>query len=177
MNWSASLAPPFHVRRAWAEEHGLPYFATTAFADHIDAVTTRMGVSTTAIVHSKASQLFLKGFRKLGIHTDSIPQNTAGRTHDCGMCQRGCRFFVLNFFSPPDNLSNSLHFMYTRRPDYSPQNNELAEISSDYQQVRSEKSKVQQKPGSKIAQRLVASLCRTHGWSGYYSRKSAIRSR
>jgi len=92
VNWSASLAPPFHVRRAWAEEHGLPYFATTAFADHIDAVTTRMGVSTTAIVHSKANQLFLQGSRKLGIHTDSIPQNTAGRAHDCGMCQRGCPF-------------------------------------------------------------------------------------
>lgn len=92
INWSASLAPPFHVRRAWAEEHGLPYFATNGFADDIEAVTTRMGVSTTAIVHSKANQLFQNGARKLGIHIDVIPQNTAGRTHDCGMCQRGCPF-------------------------------------------------------------------------------------
>ncbi|PLW34045.1 hypothetical protein PCASD_14485 [Puccinia coronata f. sp. avenae] len=61
INWSASLAPPFHVRRAWAEEHGLPYFATNGFADDIEAVTTRMGVSTTAIVHSKANQLFQNG--------------------------------------------------------------------------------------------------------------------
>ncbi|POW22954.1 hypothetical protein PSHT_00757 [Puccinia striiformis] len=30
--------------------------------------------------------------RKIGIHIDLIPQNTAGRAHDCGMCQRGCPF-------------------------------------------------------------------------------------
>jgi hypothetical protein len=35
----------------------------------------------------------LKGARKLGIHIDLIPQNTAGRAHDCGMCQRGCACF------------------------------------------------------------------------------------
>ncbi|KAA1120085.1 hypothetical protein PGT21_037134 [Puccinia graminis f. sp. tritici] len=92
VNWSASLAPPFHVRRAWAEEHGLTYFGTDGFAEDIQAVCTRMGVSTSAIVHSKANQLFLKGARTLGIHVDLIPQNTAGRAHDCGMCQRGCPF-------------------------------------------------------------------------------------
>ncbi|WAR58522.1 hypothetical protein PtB15_5B756 [Puccinia triticina] len=92
INWSASLAPPYHVRKAWADEHGLGYFASPGFAADIEAVTSRMGVSTTAIVHSKANQLFHKGAKKLGIHVDLIPQNTAGKAHDCGMCQRGCPF-------------------------------------------------------------------------------------
>ncbi|KAH9469086.1 hypothetical protein MJO29_005515 [Puccinia striiformis f. sp. tritici] len=92
INWSASLAPPYHVRREWAEEHGLKYFGTSSFGKDIEAVSTRMGVSAKDIVHSKANQLFLKGARKIGIHIDLIPQNTAGRAHDCGMCQRGCPF-------------------------------------------------------------------------------------
>ncbi|POV98910.1 hypothetical protein PSTT_14133 [Puccinia striiformis] len=77
INWSASLAPPYHVRREWAEEHGLKYFATSSFGKDIEAVSTRMGVSAKDIVHSKANQLFLKGARKIGIHIDLIPQNTA----------------------------------------------------------------------------------------------------
>ncbi|POV94994.1 hypothetical protein PSTT_16539 [Puccinia striiformis] len=45
INWSASLAPPYHVRREWAEEHGLKYFGTSSFGKDIEAVSTRMGVS------------------------------------------------------------------------------------------------------------------------------------
>ncbi|KAG0148447.1 hypothetical protein CROQUDRAFT_41362 [Cronartium quercuum f. sp. fusiforme G11] len=92
INWSASLPTPYHVRRAWATQYGLPYFVTGDFAADLAAVVKRMGVSIDSIVHSRANQLFMKGCRLAGIHVDQIPQNTAGHRHDCGMCGSGCPF-------------------------------------------------------------------------------------
>lgn len=92
INWSASLVPPFHVRNAWSQEHQLPYFTTNSFAEDLKAVTDRLGVSTQSIIHSKSNQMVLEACRKIGVHVDAIPQNTAGNVHDCGMCLRGCPF-------------------------------------------------------------------------------------
>ncbi|EGG03784.1 uncharacterized protein MELLADRAFT_78490 [Melampsora larici-populina 98AG31] len=92
VNWSASIQTPYHIRQAWSTQYGLPYFSTEGFTSDLNAVTHRLGVSNQFIQHSRSNQLFMKGCRDLGIHVDSIPQNTAGHTHDCGMCGWGCPF-------------------------------------------------------------------------------------
>ena len=46
VNWQASFRTPDHVRREWAEEHGLKAVASERFAAALDAVCTRLGVTT-----------------------------------------------------------------------------------------------------------------------------------
>ena len=46
MNWQASFKTPDHVRREWAEEHGLKAVASERYTAALDAVCTRLGVST-----------------------------------------------------------------------------------------------------------------------------------
>ncbi len=48
MNWQASFKTPDHVRREWAEEHGLKAVASERYTAALDAVCTRLGVSTGA---------------------------------------------------------------------------------------------------------------------------------
>ncbi|GAA6001425.1 hypothetical protein JCM10207_006660 [Rhodosporidiobolus poonsookiae] len=90
VNWSASLRPQHFLRKQWAKEHGLPFFLSKEFADSIDSVCNRMGVSDEHFVHSKANQILLNGCQKLGYPVSKIPQNTAGHQHSCGMCGWGC---------------------------------------------------------------------------------------
>ena len=42
---SASFPTPAHVRREWAEEHGLSAFQSSEYDAALDAVTTRLGVT------------------------------------------------------------------------------------------------------------------------------------
>ena len=42
---SASFATPAHVRREWAEEHGLSAFQSSEFDAALEAVTMRLGVT------------------------------------------------------------------------------------------------------------------------------------
>ena len=46
MNWQASFKTPDHVRREWAEKHGLTAVASERYTAALDAVCTRLGVST-----------------------------------------------------------------------------------------------------------------------------------
>ena len=43
---SASFATPAHVRREWAEEHGLSAFQSSGYDAALEAVTKRLGVTT-----------------------------------------------------------------------------------------------------------------------------------
>lgn len=90
INWSASLVPQHFVREAWAKQFDLPYFLTPDFAQSLDHVCKRMGVSTEHLSHSRGNQLLIEGSRKLGYHIDRIPQNTGGNQHSCGFCGHGC---------------------------------------------------------------------------------------
>ncbi|KAH9819742.1 GMC oxidoreductase-domain-containing protein [Melampsora americana] len=92
VNWSASIQTPYHIRQSWSTQYGLPYFSTDGFTSDLNSVIDRLGVSPQFIQHSRANELFMKGCRDLGIHVDQIPQNTAGHTHNCGMCGWGCPF-------------------------------------------------------------------------------------
>lgn len=73
INWSASFRTPHHVRQEWAEKYGLDYFLSDGFADSVDAVCDRMGVSTKHLKHSKANKLFIEGCERLGYHFADIP--------------------------------------------------------------------------------------------------------
>ena len=39
VNWSASLIPPHTLRKAWANEHDLPYFMTNDFNESVEQVS------------------------------------------------------------------------------------------------------------------------------------------
>lgn len=46
VNWQASFKTPDHVRREWAEEHGLSAITSERYTAALDAVCTRLGVTT-----------------------------------------------------------------------------------------------------------------------------------
>lgn len=46
VNWQASFKTPPHVRREWAEQHGLPDIASEKYDRALSAVCTRLGVTT-----------------------------------------------------------------------------------------------------------------------------------
>lgn len=48
INWAASFKLPPHVRKEWAEEHGLADFNGPRFDRAMDAVFDRVGVTTGA---------------------------------------------------------------------------------------------------------------------------------
>lgn len=48
VNWQASFQTPEHVRREWAEEHGLPALQSERYDRALRAVWTRLGVTTGA---------------------------------------------------------------------------------------------------------------------------------
>lgn len=50
VNWQASFKTPSHVRQEWAEQHGLPDIASDKFDRALDAVCTRLGVTTGALL-------------------------------------------------------------------------------------------------------------------------------
>lgn len=96
VNWSASLQPQYAIRREWASV-GLPHFTTSQFQDCLDTVCHRMGVpsltdqeSLAKIQHNFANQTLLEGARRAGMAVETVPQNTASKSHLCGRCTFGC---------------------------------------------------------------------------------------
>lgn len=89
INWSVSLQTQGYVRREWAEEKGLDFFATQEYQDCLDRVCKVMGVDD-AKYQSHRGQVLLDGARKLGWDARPAPQNCGGREHPCGHCHLGC---------------------------------------------------------------------------------------
>lgn len=90
VNWSASLRPQHFLREQWAKDHGLPYFLSKEYADSIEYVCDRMGVSDEHLKHNKANNILVNSSKKLGYPIARIPQNTGGYEHSCGFCGYGC---------------------------------------------------------------------------------------
>ncbi|KAI8471477.1 MAG: hypothetical protein J3K34DRAFT_520556 [Monoraphidium minutum] len=89
VNWCASLRTPDHVRREWAEGHGLPRFATPEFDAALDAVTARLGVTTTTRLNGANGALY-DGLSELGADARKLPRNCS--SDECsGWCSLGCR--------------------------------------------------------------------------------------
>jgi hypothetical protein len=72
INWSASLQTQGFVRKEWAEDRGLKFFATEEFQNCLDRVCDRMGVSTDHIRHNHGNRVLLEGARKLGYHAKGM---------------------------------------------------------------------------------------------------------
>lgn len=89
INWSASLQTQGFVRREWAEDRGLAFFATQAFQDSLDRVCAQMGVHED-FAPNHGNQALLDGARKLGWSARKVPQNTGGCEHAEGHCALGC---------------------------------------------------------------------------------------
>ncbi|GAA5959307.1 hypothetical protein JCM21900_003924 [Sporobolomyces salmonicolor] len=92
VNWSASLRPQHFLREQWAKGHGLPYFLSAEYAQSIEFVCARMGVSDEHLVHNKANKLLVDASKELGYPITKIPQNTGGHQHSCGFCGYGCTY-------------------------------------------------------------------------------------
>ena len=97
INWSASLQTPNYVRNEWSQSTGLSFFKSPQYQACLDYVCERMGVakatdlaSFSNITHNKGNQILLEGARRLGMSTVTVPQNTSGKSHDCGYCSAGC---------------------------------------------------------------------------------------
>ncbi|PSR80797.1 hypothetical protein BD289DRAFT_484775 [Coniella lustricola] len=89
INWSASLQTQGFVRKEWAEDRGLTFFATQAFQDALDRVCAHMGVHE-AFTPNHGNQVLLDGARKLGWAAKKVPQNTGHGEHPEGHCALGC---------------------------------------------------------------------------------------
>jgi long-chain-alcohol oxidase len=89
INWCASFPTPAHVRKEWAEEHGLPDMVGPRFDRALAAVCGRVGVSTGVAAHSNHNACLGAGLEALGDHRGEIPRN-CDNAADCGMCCLGC---------------------------------------------------------------------------------------
>ncbi|KAL0073257.1 hypothetical protein F4703DRAFT_1782084 [Phycomyces blakesleeanus] len=95
VNFLASLKPQHFVREEWAKM-GLPHFTSSKFSDDLDKVYKRIGATTEGIKHSIPNQILIDGCKKLGCHIENIPQNTSGKSHECGWCLTGCKDGIKN---------------------------------------------------------------------------------
>lgn len=92
VNWSVCLKLQDYVRREWAEDHGLPFFASPEF----DECTRRVwdfcgaGATTDQLRHNHRNRVLLDGAQKLRWAAGEAHQNTAGKEHYCGQCHLGC---------------------------------------------------------------------------------------
>ncbi|KAL4422311.1 hypothetical protein ABPG75_008508 [Micractinium tetrahymenae] len=88
INWCASFRTPPHVRREWAEQHGLPAFASKQYDQALDAVCSRLGVRT-GFAHSAMCSALSSGLHGMGVHCGEVPRNCL--SNDCsGHCCLGC---------------------------------------------------------------------------------------
>ncbi|KAK3239973.1 hypothetical protein CYMTET_50135 [Cymbomonas tetramitiformis] len=95
VNWMCSLQTPHHVRKEWAEEHGLSHLMSPAFQKSLDFVCSRMGVHTDKIPHNAANETLRRGCMRLGYPVEECPQ--AGKPQeadgsDAGYCCFGWKY-------------------------------------------------------------------------------------
>lgn len=63
INWNASFRTPDHVRKEWAEQHGLAAFASAQYDAALDAVCARLGVKAGKPLPSPNLPSLLHGLR------------------------------------------------------------------------------------------------------------------
>lgn len=98
INWCASFKTPPHVRREWAEEHGLPAFASERYDEALDAVCSRLSVHT-GFKHSSMCSALRTGLQGLGVHCAEVPRNCLNADcggHCCLGCSRGYKQDTVN---------------------------------------------------------------------------------
>ncbi|GES84243.1 GMC oxidoreductase [Rhizophagus clarus] len=92
IGWSAFMEPQYFVREEWAKNFGLPYFMEDEYGNAMKYINARLGTNTVNVTHNQSNQTLIDGCKKLGLHFDNIPQNTASIPHQCGWCSFGCKY-------------------------------------------------------------------------------------
>jgi choline dehydrogenase-like flavoprotein len=92
VNYTTSFRTPDEIRREWAD-HGVSAFAAQDYADSLDAVCERQGVSQEYNDPSTREQKLRDGCVKLGWHIDAMPRGVrnCAQGRECGYCGLGCR--------------------------------------------------------------------------------------
>ncbi|KAG6548688.1 hypothetical protein Mapa_009843 [Marchantia paleacea] len=89
VNWAAAFQTPPHVRLEWAQELGLPLFASDEYQRAMDAVCSKGEVHCSCQQESFQNAALRKGCEHLGVDVGTIPRNVRGQ-HACGFCNFGC---------------------------------------------------------------------------------------
>jgi choline dehydrogenase-like flavoprotein len=93
VNYTTSFRTPPHVLDEWARVSGSDVFRNGELEASLEAVATRLGVTTAESAPHRRDQLMEEGLRKLGWHVDVLPRDVRGCAQDasCGWCGFGCR--------------------------------------------------------------------------------------
>lgn len=92
INWCTSLDPPADVLEEWEHEHGIDGLTGAEFRAALDAVKTRLHVTTDQSRHNANNQVLIDGARVLGYAVETLPRNVdgCGDCRECGPCVYGC---------------------------------------------------------------------------------------
>jgi len=92
VNWQTSLRTPDSVRAQWAASSGCDQFAGESFTASLDAVCSRLAVSTAESSVNANNATLRDGCAALGYDWSTIPRNSIGcDVEQCGNCVYGCR--------------------------------------------------------------------------------------
>jgi len=94
VNYTTSLRLPDDVRAEWDREAGFrDVFTGAALSASFDAVSARIGVTTSESRPWFRDRLMQAGSEKLGLPVAEMPRNVRGCHQDerCGFCNFGCR--------------------------------------------------------------------------------------
>lgn len=98
INYTTSLPLPEAVRTEWDRLSELRLFSSARFAESLDRVSARLGLSTRWTTPGMRDVLLERGCRRLGWHADAMPRNVTDCHEglECGYCGYGCRHGAKN---------------------------------------------------------------------------------